>query len=161
MDLLRGLGVQQVIDRSAGNVALQVRQALSGARLDVSFNAVGGSSFSQDMRLLGSGGRMVLYGGSERAGIGVFGTLRFVLRMGPIIPIFLMMRSRSILGVNMLRISEHHSEIIAEGLDWMVRALLQGELRVHVHDEFPADRLPAAIAALGRGSTAGKLVVRW
>ena len=161
MDYLRSLGVQHAIDRSLGDPAFQVRKALNGARLDVSFNAVGGSSFKKDTALLGSGGRIVLFGGAERGGLGAFGTLRFVWRMGLVIPIFLMMKSRSILGINMLRIAEDHPAVIAACAMGMVRAHADGVIKPRVHAEFPATELPTALGALESGSTLGKVVLRW
>ncbi len=161
MDYLRGIGVQHPVDRSKGDHADHVRSLLNGAHMDVVFNAVGGSTFAKDQGLLGSGGRMVLYGGAERGSLGPFGTLRFVWRMGLVIPIFLMMKSRSILGINMLRIAEDHPDIIAECLHGIVRAQAKGDLRPHVHPEFAAADLPAALTALGNGRTMGKVVLRW
>ncbi len=161
LDYLHSLGVQHAIDRSHGDHADQVLKALNGAHLDVVFNAVGGSSFKKDMDLLGGGGRIVLYGGAERGGLGAFGTLRFVWRMGLVIPIFLMMKSRSILGINMLRIAEQHPEIIAECARGMVRAHTDGSIKPRVHAEYPASELPAALGALEGGGTLGKVVLRW
>lgn len=158
---LKSLGVQHVVDRHAVNYEATIREVLGAERLDVSFNAVGGSTFRKDMRLLGSGGRCVLYGGAERSGTGLFGTLHFVLRMGLVIPIFLMVRSRSILGVNMLRMGEHKPEIVAQCLREVVAAYRAGILRPHVHREYAQDQLPLAHDDLAGGSTLGKLVVRW
>lgn len=158
---LRTLGAQHVIDRSKGDPAQQVRSALNGAKLDVVFNAVGGASFKRDMELLASGGRIVLYGGAERGALGMFGTLRFVWRMGLLIPIFLMMKSRSILGLNMLRIAEHHPQDIALCLQSMVAMCAQGQVVPRVHAEYAAQELPRALSDLEGGTTMGKLVVRW
>lgn len=161
VELLRNLGVQHTIDRSQGEVHSQLKKLLGGAKLDVAFNAVGGTSFRKDLDLLGSGGRLVLFGGAERGGLGAFGTLRFVWRMGLVVPIFLMMKSRSLLGINMLRIAEDKPEVIATCVTAMVQAQQRGEVRAHVHDEFPAIELPAALQALGSGQTMGKVVLRW
>ncbi len=162
MELLKRYGAHHVIDRSTGDYAQQVRALLGDRRIDVSFNAVGGSTFRKDMGLIGSGGAQVLYGGSERGeGKGMLGTLRFVWRMGLVVPIFLMMKSRSLIGVNMLRISEHHPELIAECLRGVVQAHQEGWLRPHVHQEFPPDQLPEALEVLGSGDTMGKVAVRW
>lgn len=158
---LRSLGAHHVVDRALGDPHAQLSRLLGSARLDVSFNAVGGSAFSKDLRLLGSGGRLVTYGGAERGGLGALGTLRFVWRMGLIIPIFLMMKSRSILGINMLRIAEDRPALMAECLAHLVAAQRTSGLRAHVHATYPANDLPAALAALGSGTTMGKLVVRW
>lgn len=158
---LKSLGVQHVVDRGQVDYADAIQRSLSKQRLDVSFNAVGGSSFRKDMALLGSGGRIVLYGGAERGGIGSLGTLRFVWRMGLMIPIFLMMKSQSIMGLNMLRISENKPEIVAASLQGVVDAYRKGILKPRVHREFPASELPEAQLALAGGKTIGKVAVKW
>lgn len=160
-DYLRGLGAKHVIDRTTGDYATQVKSRLNGNTLDAIFNAVGGSSFKKDMRMLGGGGRIVLFGGAERGGIGLFGTLRFVWRMGLMIPIFLMMRSQSILGINMLRISEGHPQLLAECQHAVVRAYRDGTLKPRVYNEYAAAELPNALADLESGRTMGKVVLRW
>ena len=160
-DLVRRLGATHVIDRSAGDYARQLSVLLGKNRADASFNAVGGASFKKDLSLIGGGGRLVLFGGAERGGIGLFGTVRFVWRMGVVLPIFLMMKSRSLLGINMLRLSDHRQDLIAECLREVVQAKQDGILKTHVHGTFDADRLPAAIKALASGRTMGKVVVKW
>jgi NADPH2:quinone reductase len=163
MALLQATGAQHTIDRANASVHDQLRQLLGAHQLDVSFNAVGGSTFKHDLALLGSGGALVLFGGAERggSGSGFFGTLQFVWRMGLVVPIFLMMRSKSLIGVNMLRISEHKPELITECLRGVVQAHREGWLRPHVHHTFSSIELPTALQALGSGRTAGKVSVRW
>ncbi|MCB0770801.1 MAG: zinc-binding dehydrogenase [Flavobacteriales bacterium] len=161
VEYLRGLGVQYPIDRSSENYERAIDRLLGKERLDVSFNAVGGSTYPKDMRLVGSGGRIVLYGGSERGRLKPFGSLRFVWRMGIQLPILLMMKSRSVLGINMLRIAEHKPSLLAECLSEVATAYAKGHLLPRVHAEFAAKELPKAMAALDRGGTIGKVVVRW
>jgi NADPH2:quinone reductase len=162
MAQLKQLGAQHVIDRTKGDYAKQLDALLKDARLDASYNAVGGTTFKKDMKLLGSGGALLLFGGSERGeGGGVFGTLRFVWNMGLVIPIFLMMKSKSLIGVNMLRISEHQPHLMAECVAGVVGAHAEGWLKPHVHKEYTRDQLPDALEALGGGGTMGKVVVRW
>ncbi len=158
---LRGMGAQHVIDRKAGDPVQALRKLLGTEKMDVSFNAVGGSTYRTDMELLGAGGRLVLFGGSERGALGAFGTLRFVWRMGLLIPIFLMMRSRSVLGINMLRMSDERPAVVTDCLKQVVAAHAQGILKPHVHKEYPAGQLPQAHVDLAGGGTMGKLVVRW
>lgn len=162
MAYLKQLGAQHVIDRSAGDYATAVERALGSHRLDVSFNAVGGSTFKKDMQLIGSGGAVVLYGGAERGNSGgPFATLAFVWRMGITVPIFLMMKSRSLIGVNMLRISEHQPALLGRCLHEVVQAVREGWLVPRVHQLFGADQLAAAHDALEGGRTIGKVAVRW
>jgi NADPH:quinone reductase-like Zn-dependent oxidoreductase len=161
MAYLKHLGAQHPIDRREKDYALEVAGLLGEQRLQASFNPVGGGTFSKDMRLLGSGGALLLFGGSERGGGGLLGTLRFVWRMGVVVPVFLMMKCKSLIGVNMLRISEDRPELIAECLQGVVRAHSEGWLKPHVHRVFDRMRLPGALEELEAGRTIGKLVVRW
>jgi len=160
MDLLRSLGAQHTIDRSQVDYARELRSLLNGKRLDVSFNAVAGSTFKKDLALLGDCGTLVMYGGAER-GAGTFGALAFVWRMGLVVPIFLMMRSRSLIGVNMLRVGEHRPDVLAECLHGTVRAHNEGWLKPNAHAPFPAERLAEAHALLESGRSMGKVAVKW
>ncbi len=160
LDLLKRLGAHHAIDRSRSDYAAQVRDLLHDARLDVSFNAVGGSTFKKDLRLLGDCGTLVMYGGAERA-VGAFGALRFGWRMGLVVPILLMMRSRSLIGVNMLRIGEHRPDVLAECLEGMARVVEEGWLTPIAGEVLPAQRLPEAHALLESGRSIGKVALRW
>jgi NADPH:quinone reductase-like Zn-dependent oxidoreductase len=160
MEALQQLGVQHVIDRSRSDHATEVRAILGKEKLDASFNAVGGSTFKKDLALIGSGGALVMYGGSER-GNGPFSTLAFVWRMGLVIPIFLMMTSKSLIGVNMLRLSTQQPMILAESLRAQARAVAEGRLKPHVHEIFPASDLPKAHALLESGRSLGKVALKW
>ncbi len=162
MEWLRDLGAHHVIDRSVSDHAGQLKVLLKEARVDVSFNAVGGSTFRKDMALLNAGGALVLYGGAERGkGNGPFATLGFVWRMGLTVPILLMMKSQSLIGVNMLRISEHHPALLAQCAHEVVAAAGNGWLKPHVEKVFAAEQLPEAQALLESGQSMGKVAVKW
>jgi NADPH:quinone reductase-like Zn-dependent oxidoreductase len=161
MDYLRSLGAHHVIDRGQGDYHDQLQQLLGKERLDISFNAVGGTTFKKDMSLLGSGGKVVLFGGAERGAGGALGTLRFVWNMGLVIPIFLMMQSKSIIGVNMLRLSEHKTLLVAACIQGALGAMREGWLKPKVHPLYSADQLPEAVELLGSGRSIGKVAVRW
>lgn len=161
MDYLRSLGAQHVIDRGQGDYRDQLQQLLGKERLDSSFNAVGGTTFKKDMSLLGSGGKVVLFGGAERGAGGALGTLRFVWNMGLVIPIFLMMQSKSIIGVNMLRMSEHRPVLVGACMQGALAAMREGWLKPKVHQLFSTEELPQALALLGSGKSMGKVAVRW
>lgn len=161
MDYLKRLGAQHVIDRKAEDYATAVSKLLGKERLDASFNAVGGTTFKKDLALLGSGGKLVLFGGAERGKGGALGTLRFVWNMGLVIPIFLMMKSKSLIGVNMLRLSESKPLLVAECMGQALAALREGWLKPRAHPLFTADQLPQALELLGSGKSIGKVAVRW
>jgi NADPH:quinone reductase-like Zn-dependent oxidoreductase len=158
LEFLRSMGADHVFDRKRPDHMQAIKRALDGKRLDASFNAVAGSTFKQDMSMLGSGGRLVLFGGAERGGIN---TLRFVWRMGVVVPIFLMMKSRSILGINMLKMGQYKPELVAICLREVVKAHHERILNPYVHAEYPHKELPVAHQELASGRTIGKVVVKW
>lgn len=160
-DYLKKLGASHTIDRGTADYADQLRKVLGAHKLDISFNAVGGTTFKKDMALLGTGGRLVLFGGAERGKGGAFGDLRFAWNMGMVVPIFLMMKSKSLIGANMLRLGDHKPQLVAEAMQGALSAMAEGWLRPRVHPLFPADQLPQALELLGSGTSIGKVAVRW
>lgn len=157
------LGADHAIDYRSADYAQQLRMLLKGNRLDVSYNPVGGSTFKKDMALLGSGSRCVLFGGSELAAgkWGVLSKLNFVRKMGFFTPIVLMMKSKSIIGVNMLKIADSKPEILKECLNGIVELAKNGVVLPQVGGIFQADALGDAHALLESGKSTGKIAVIW
>jgi len=163
LDYLRGLGVDHPINYRREDFAAAVRRVRGAAGLDVVFDSLGGSAVRKGLALLAPGGRIVCFGAAEReAGpLQWARDLRFALSFGFIHPIPLLMNSKSILGVNMLRISDHRPETLARVLHGVVELARAGELTPSVGGRFAAAQIAAAHELLGgRGST-GKLVVTW
>nr|WP_294859250.1 zinc-binding dehydrogenase [uncultured Fluviicola sp.] len=121
-ELVRSLGADEVINYKEGDYEKQVSDCLKTERLDVSFNPVAGATFKKDWSLLGTGGRLVLFGGSELSNgkWGLLSTLNFVRKMGFVVPIGLMMRSKSMIGINMLKIADFKPKVLAECLNEVV-----------------------------------------
>jgi NADPH2:quinone reductase len=161
--LVRQLGADHVINYKKSDYGQQIESILKGDRLDASFNAVAGSTYKIDLKLLGSGGRLVLFGGAElgRARWGIFSTLNFARKMGMVIPIGLMMRSKNILGVNMLKLADHRPIVLKHCLEDVVALYMKGELKPQVGGVYSVDQLAEAHAALEGGKTTGKLTVKW
>jgi NADPH:quinone reductase-like Zn-dependent oxidoreductase len=161
--LVRDLGADHVVNYRDSDYADQVKTYLKGARIDVSYNPVAGSTFKKDMALLGSGGRMVIFGGSELANgkWGIFSKLNFVRKMGFMTPIVLMMRSKSILGVNMLKIADNKPKVLEYCLQSVVKLYSEGKIKPQVGGSYSSDQMAEAHTALESGKTTGKLGVIW
>jgi len=161
--LTQKLGAQHSICYTQTDYPQEIKQLLNGNTLDVIYNPVGGSTFKQDFNLLRPGGRMVLFGGSELGSgkWGLFSTLNFLRRMGAILPIGLLMSSRSILGVNMLKIADHRPDVMSHCLNEVVQLYRQGVIVPQVGGTFHHAELPTAHALLENGKTTGKLTVFW
>lgn len=162
-DLLEKLGADHIINYKKTDYNTQIEDLLQGDRLDVSFNPVAGSTFKKDLSLLGSGGRIILFGASELSSgkWGFFSQLNFVRKMGLILPIGLMMRSKNVLGVNMLKVADNRPLVLSECLNEVVKLFKQGELKPQVGGVFIVSQIAEAHEALESGKTTGKLTVKW
>ena len=161
--LVQELGADHVINYKTADYGQEIKKINGTDRLDVSYNPVGGSTSKTDLHLLGSGGRLVLFGGSElgRAKWGVFSSLNFVRKMGLIIPVGLMMRSKSVLGVNMLKIADNRPKVLQHCLLQVVEMYQKGKIKPQVGGVYPIENLHKAHADLEGGKTVGKLTVKW
>ena len=162
-DLVKKLGADFVVNYIASDYTEQIKNYLKGEKLDMSFNPVGGSTYKKDMTLLGSGGRIVLFGGSElsKGKWGIFSKLNFVRKMGLILPIGLMMKSKNILGVNMLKIADNKPQVLEHCLKEVMELFSKGKITPQVGGKFNADQLNEAHSLLESGKSTGKLSVFW
>lgn len=160
---VRDLGADHVINYRDSDYSDQLKTYLNGKRIDISYNPVAGSTFKKDMALLGSGGRMVIFGGSELANgkWGVFSKLNFVRKMGFLTPIVLMMRSKSILGVNMLKIADNKPKVLEHCLKAVVDLYTEGKIKPQIGGSYTSGQMAEAHTALESGKTTGKLGIIW
>lgn len=160
---VRDLGADHVVNYRTSEYSDQVKAILGNGRLDISYNPVAGSTHKKDMALLGSGGRMIIFGGSELANgkWGILSKLNFVRKMGFMTPIALMMRSKNILGVNMLKIADNKPRVLEHCLKSVVELYSEGKIKPQVGGSYTSDQMAEAHTALESGKTTGKLGVIW
>ncbi len=163
LEFVKELGADYGINYKKDDYEKALQKMLNGHKLDYSFNPVGGSTFKKDMRLLGAGGKMVLFGGSELSGRKwkMLSTLNFAREMGIVVPIFMMMQSKSILGVNMLKIGDRRPEILTKCLNESVKLYESGIVKPFVAAQFFAEDLSNAHSLLESGESMGKVSVFW
>ena len=161
--LVRDLGADEVLVYTEHDYAETARSWLGEATLDVSFNPVGGATFKKDLSLLGTGGRLLLFGGSELSGKrwGLLSALGFVWKMGFVIPIGLMMRSRTIAGINMLKVADFKPGVLTKCLQEVVSLANQKEILPVIGGRYHYSSFTDAHAQLESGTTIGKLAVFW
>lgn len=163
VEYLKELGADFIVNYRNSNYSTSISAHLKNDRLDVSFNPVAGSTFKTDWKLIGSGGRVVLFGGSERSGKkwGILSTLNFVRKMGLIIPIGLMMRSKNVLGVNMLKVADKKPMVLHRCLNAVVELAKDKKIDPKVGASFSSDELAHAHHLLESGESTGKVIVTW
>lgn len=132
--------------------------------IDVVFDSIGGKSFSKGMKILGPGGRMISYGAASQingkktnkllaAGV-VFG-------FGLFTPIALLMESKSIITVNMLRIADHRPQVFKHVLSEVVKLADQGVIDPILNKTFQAADIAKAHDYLESRQSTGKVTISW
>ena len=130
--------------------------------LDVVFDAVGGRSVKQGFKLLGSGGRMVLFGAASMTSAkNVFSKMGVGMGFGIYHPVALLSPSKALIGVNMLRIADDKPEVLHRVLKGTVAMFEQGILKPLEGGVYPVGQLSEAHEALGSRKTMGKIAVTW
>jgi NADPH:quinone reductase-like Zn-dependent oxidoreductase len=164
LEYLKSIGVDYPINYREKDYVTEVKRLLGDKKkVDATFNAVGGKTFKKDMKLLGKGGTIVCFGAADRSGRkgGFFANLSLVFNMGFQHPLFLMMRSQAIVGVNMLAIADHKPDMINHCIKSVVKLTEEGVLKPHVGGEFHVDEIGKAHAFLEGRQSIGKIVVKW
>lgn len=160
IDYLKSQGVEHIINYNKSDYKAEVERILGDKTLDFSFNPAAGSTFKKDWKLLGPTGSLVLFGGSELSKkYGILSQLNFLRKMGLIIPVALMMTSKSIIGVNMLKVADFKPDILQNCLEEVVKLAKEGKLNPQVGAEYKAKDIAEAHAFLGSGKSTGKVVV--
>lgn len=162
-NLVKELGANYSINYSSKNYIEECERILNGKKLAAVYNPVGGSTFKQDLKLIQPGGALYLFGGSELSSgkYGIFSALNFLLKMGILLPIGLMMQSKSIIGVNMLKIGDYQPQVILNCLNNVIHLYQSGKLTPQIGGVFKSTELAQAHSFLESGKSSGKIVIKW
>lgn len=163
IEYLKGLGVDHPINYREKDFVAEIDRICGDDRLDVAFDPIGGKNFKKSFSVLGSGGRLVTFGASEWSSSegGFLDRIKIGLGFGLIHPIGLLMKSKGVIGVNMLKLGNNKPEYISQCLSEVYDHYQKGILKPKVDSIFDASELGKAHARLeGRGSI-GKVVVKW
>jgi NADPH2:quinone reductase len=156
-------GVDVVINYTTTNYVTELEKHLKEERLQASFNAVAGNTLKKDLSLIGSGGALVCFGASTRTNKkgGFFSNLQLVFSSGFVHPLFLMMRSKSVVGVNMLKLGDYRPQLLQQALLGVVKLAQEQKIKPHCGGIFSTEELDKAHHALEHKNTLGKIAVRW
>lgn len=163
LEYLRQQGVDFPINYRAVDFAEAIRGVRGRDGLDVIFDSLGGSAVRKGMQLLAAGGRMVCLGAAqhEAGRLQLLRSLRFALSFGFPHPVALLLHSRSLLAVNMLRIADHRPQVLQRCLQKVLGLWRDGVLRPTVGGRFTADQLAQAHELLETRASVGKIAVSW
>jgi NADPH2:quinone reductase len=162
-EFLRKLGVQHPINYRKEDYSEACRKILGKERLDATFNSLAGKSVPKDMKLLRSGGRLVIFGAASRVGGkgGIFSSLGLLFKTGFVSPLSLIMRSKTIIGVNILKLGDYKPQLVAHAMQQVAAMAERSEIDPFVGGHYPIEDLNKAHLALENRGTIGKLSVHW
>jgi NADPH2:quinone reductase len=159
---LRSIGIHDVFNYRKGDYVPWVEQTIGAKKLGSSFNSVAGSTFKKDFKLLGPGGRLILFGAAERSdSSGPFAIPSLLWKMGILLPIQFMVNSVGITGVNMLKIGDHKPEILQACLQGVFELYDQKKIDPVVDSIFDVQQIALAHDRLESRLSIGKVGVRW
>jgi len=155
-------GYSQVINYTDNDYVEQIK-AFAPNGLDACFNSLAGKSFKKELKLLNHSGRILLYGGASRSGMkgGMLATLKMVWEMGIIIPIGFMMGSKSLIGINMLKVADFKPEIIKHCLSEVFKLYNKNLLNPVIKHSFKHTELSKAHEIIENRNSIGKVVCYW
>ncbi len=132
-------------------------------RLQATFNAVAGNTLKKDMKLLGAGGTLVCFGAASRTGKkgGFFSNLNLLFSSGFYHPLFLMMRSKSLVGVNMLKVGDFRPNLIQNTMKEVIKLAGEGKIKPHSGGVFKAEDITQAHDLLASRKSMGKIAIKW
>src|SRR3954453_8321911 len=161
-DAIRGFGVQHPIDYRDKDFAEEVRRiAGDESPLDLIVDGIGAKSWKDGYTLLRPGGRLVTIGaasfvsGEKRNLAKAAANFARVPRFNPI---KMSSESRSVIGLNMLRLWDARGTL-DEFLEPLSQWLDQGLLRPVVSEAFPLERIADAHRYMGERKNVGKVVL--
>ena len=159
-ETIRKMGVQHVIKSNKQNTLGELKNLEH--KLDVIFDSVGGKNVKLGYKSLRAGGRIICYGGSQLTeGKGVFHLMKFGLSFGFYSPIQLLSQSKSILGVNMLKLMREHPQSLKIILNDILKLLQEKKITMPIGETFPIDKLFEAHSYLQSRKSIGKIAVTW
>jgi NADPH:quinone reductase-like Zn-dependent oxidoreductase len=160
-DFIKELGVNFAIDYTKEDFYQHIKN--SGQQIDVVFDSIGGSVFNKSMKLLAPGGKMVCFGAAEQleSRKNKLKLISMLWGFGIFSPISLLMQSKSVITVNMLRIADFRQNVFNEILQAVVEMAENGIISPHVGKIFPAKDIAAAHDYLESRKSIGKVVIAW
>lgn len=131
--------------------------------IDVIFDAVGGKVYKEGFKQLNVGGRIVVYGAAYRTKTkpGKLAMIKMLLQFGFTHPLFLMMKSKTISGVNMLEIGENRTDILHDLLNRSVQLYEKGTIDPVVGGIFSVNDIGKIHQNMENRKYMGKVSIEW
>jgi len=162
LDFLKSNGVDHAIDYRNENFYEIIKSKLEGHNLDVVFDSIGGKAFKQGFKLLKPGGFMVNFGAAAQvSGNNKLKSLGVAAGFGFFSPLQLLMSSKSMVAVNMLRIADHKPTLFKKVFKGVMAMTEEGIIKPYIAKTYKADQIAEAHEYLESRQSIGKIVMEW
>jgi len=162
VDLLKQLGADHVINTAKTAFDDFITHTTKGDGADVIFDAVGADFIRKGIKILAPGGRIVCYGAAQMSdSSNVFFQLSKAIQFGIYHPAIFMMSSKSLIGVNMLKIADGKPLVMKRCLQHVVRLVEEGIFKPQGGKTFKASEIVQAHQFLESRKSTGKVVCIW
>ncbi|HCX22922.1 MAG: alcohol dehydrogenase [Flammeovirgaceae bacterium] len=163
LEYLRSLGVDYPVNYRKVDYLEEITKLGFKGKIDATFNPIGGDYVKKDFALLNSGGGVVIFGASKLTDArgNIFKMLKMVFGFGFWSPIKLVTSSKSLIGLNMLKIADHKPRTFQNAIKNVIELVDQGVLKPTVGKEFDHTQLAEAHAFLESRKSIGKIAVKW
>lgn len=158
---LRSIGVDYPIDYRNTDFYEAVKSQLGGHELDFAYDSIGGKTFKQSYKLLKPGGTMVYFGAAAQIGSNKVKALGVALGFGVFSPIQLLMSSKSLVAVNMLRIADHKPQLFDRIFSGVIDYVEKGIIKPTLAKKFHVNDIAEAHEYLESRQSIGKVVIEW
>lgn len=161
-EIVQQLGADVVFNRNDADVFKQY-QSLEGKKgIDVMFDSAGGSFIRKGIANLAPGGRMVGFGAAQgNKANNIFAQIKFGLSFGFYHPAPFLLKSHSLVGVNMLQLADHKPEVVAHCLSSIAAFYKENVVKPLPGKIYAFSELVQAHKDLATGSVSGKIAVTW
>ncbi len=130
--------------------------------IDVAFDSLGAANFRKSYKLLNRGGRIVGYGASSFTDAkNILAKGKMAAQFGIYHPVQLLMESRAMIGVNMLRIADYKPDTLKYCMQQVIQLLEEGKIDPHVGNMYPANDIYQAHEDMEARKTMGKIGIIW
>jgi NADPH2:quinone reductase len=161
LDMLKKAGADHVINYGKEDFSERIKEITGRKGIQVIFDSIGGKTTRKGFRLLTPGGNLVIYGAASFSGKNIFGKINNLLAFGFFHPLNIMASSKTITGINMLKIALHKPAAFKRCLDNVVKLYDEGVFKPLVGGVFPASEIGKAHELLEKRLTSGKITVLW
>lgn len=161
LEFLKSLGVDHPIDYTKEDFSERIKDILGGNKLDVVFDSIGGKAFKKAWKTLQPGGTMVNFGAASQLGGSKLKALGVALNFGFFSPIQLLMSSKSMVAVNMLRIADYKPQLFRKVFNNVMEMAEKEIIKPQLAKKYNSIDIAEAHSYLESRKSIGKVVVEW